>query len=603
MVYAAMAVYTLIKARRQLQFRLLSMLLFSFALWSLSAAVIYYPGAGRFESEVALHTLSLSISAYGILIFLNLVLFSGYLRHRKWVFFLSALFFLLQSYLQLTGNLLILEKPTNAYNLNLFKYKESPYLSIIEIVHNLLVISGFILLFLSFRKTKSKLKRRQSAIILFAGISTYVLASLNAYAVRYLSNGEAPVFTDFWLLIFAAALYYAMIRLELFEITPGDLSNRLIDILPAGFILTDSKNRIVRYNAIAQKLFGCSGNCLQNLSLQKLIDERVEAEDLGKTDVFSSGSIRIIDSSGQIKHAYWYIKPVDKKHRNELGRIIIITDIEALHKTQKELERLNDSLETQVLERTSDLAQAKEKAEESDKLKTAFLQNLSHEIRTPLNAVVGFSSLLPACAGESKEIQSYTELIQKSSRRLLVVVENILAISSLQSGNEKVHKSKTNLQALMTELYQSFSYEARLKQIELITKQPPDHTLNSIFITDGIKLRKIFEHLIDNAIKFTSSGFVEFGYEIQDAYYRFFVKDTGCGIKPENQKVIFERFRQCADEGKLNSGNGLGLTIADAYVNLLEANLELNSSKSKGSEFYFYLPVHEPADKDDWLQK
>jgi PAS domain S-box-containing protein len=591
MVYAGTAIYILVKAHRQYQFRLLSLLLFAFASWSLSAAVIHYPQVSRLEAEAAVHVLSLSISAYGILAFLNLAYFSGHIKKKKWVFFLFALYFLFQTFLQLNGDLLLLNESVSGYTLHLLKYAESPYLTFFDIIHNLLVISGFFMMFLTFRKTKSKLKRRQSSIILITGAIAYILASVNVYAVRFLYDGEIPVFTDFWLLIFAGGLYYTIVRLELFEVTPGVLSNRLIDILPAAFILTDSKNRIVRVNKITREFFGRSAAYLQDLNIQKLFDEQVSRDQPEKSDVFSDGLIRIIDKSGQEKHAYWYSNPVDEKDLHEQGQIFIITDIEALHKVQIELKKLNFSLETQVLERTADLKQAKERAEENDKLKTAFLQNLSHEIRTPLNAIVGFSSLLSASAGKQTELQNYTEMIQKSSMRLLVIVENILSISALESGNEKLSISEIDLHALIERLFQIFSSEAKLKQLELKIKKPSVVNDNSVFITDELKLRKIFEHLIDNALKFTASGYIEFGYEEQNADYRFFVKDTGCGIEKENQKVIFERFRQHSDDGKLNSGNGLGLTIADAYVKLLDSNLQLESSKGEGAEFYFYLPI------------
>ncbi len=251
------------------------------------------------------------------------------------------------------------------------------------------------------------------------------------------------------------------------------------------------------------------------------------------------------------------------------------------------------SLSIQRQKSILDLQEAFVKAEASDKLKTAFINNISHEIRTPLNGILGFTemSLNPDTTPEDHEL--FFTVIKKSSKRLLNTITNYMDISMLVSGTMEISRRPSNLDKLIKEINADFSEIAVSKGIELNVVKP-DLADPLILNTDIEKLRKILSHLIDNAFKFTQKGTIFFGYEIKDTEIEFSVSDTGTGIKTNLLNVIFDAFMQ-ADVSSTRGyeGSGLGLTIANSLVKLLGGNLRIDSERGKGSVFYFTLPFSE----------
>ncbi|MBI5539755.1 MAG: response regulator [Bacteroidia bacterium] len=248
---------------------------------------------------------------------------------------------------------------------------------------------------------------------------------------------------------------------------------------------------------------------------------------------------------------------------------------------------------TNITERKSveeELLIAKEKAEESDRLKTAFLQNMSHEIRTPMNAICGFSEMLGKADLTAEKRENFTNIIINSSNRLLSVVTDILTISSLETNQEKINYEIVNVNELIAELLSIFKIQANSKSILLQMQQGLNNEASEIY-TDRTKLYQILSNLINNALKFTSKGTIEFGYIHQENNLQFFVKDTGVGIKPEFKDKIFERFRQ-ADKSIQSryGGTGLGLSISKAFVELMGGKIWLESVHDKGTVFYFTIP-------------
>ena len=243
-----------------------------------------------------------------------------------------------------------------------------------------------------------------------------------------------------------------------------------------------------------------------------------------------------------------------------------------------------------------DLIHAKEKIEESDRLKTAFLHNMSHEIRTPMNAIIGFADLLSNSDLSAEKRNNYASIIQNSSHQLLAIVTDILTISALETNQEKVHITAVSINDILVELLTIFKQMASNQNLQLFTSPGINNKQSEIY-TDKTKLTQILTNLITNALKFTAEGFIEFGYSLNDtdnsAELYFYVKDTGIGIKPEFHQVIFERFRQ-ADKSitKLYGGTGLGLAISKAFVQLLGGKIGLHSEYGKGSVFYFTIPYN-----------
>jgi PAS domain S-box-containing protein len=237
-----------------------------------------------------------------------------------------------------------------------------------------------------------------------------------------------------------------------------------------------------------------------------------------------------------------------------------------------------------------ELIKAKEMAEESDHLKTAFLHNISHEIRTPMNAIVGFSALLNEPDVSSEDQRSYLKIIIESSDQLLAIVNDIIEISNIEVGILKKNLNEINLNAQLIILYQQFKYKAVEKGIdfELYTSLTDS---SSEIETDSTKLKQILSNLLNNAFKFTKKGKISFGYNIRNSNIEFFVSDTGIGIIEEQHEKIFERFYQVESSAtRAYEGTGLGLAITKAYVEFLGGRIWLESEYRKGSVFFFTLP-------------
>ncbi len=236
-----------------------------------------------------------------------------------------------------------------------------------------------------------------------------------------------------------------------------------------------------------------------------------------------------------------------------------------------------------------ELLKAKEKAEESDRLKSAFLANMSHEIRTPMNGILGFAELLkdPKLNGEDQ--QEYIKVIEQSGHRMLEIINDIVDISKIESGQIELRPEETELNSLLHHLYTFFKPEADNKGLHLSLVTEPANK-NLVLITDRVKLGQILSNLVKNAIKFTPSGYIEFGFRKKNEGIEFFVKDTGTGIKPDLHDKVFKRFVQGDNSISRNyEGAGLGLSIAKAYVELLGGKIKLESEVGKGSRFFFSL--------------
>ncbi|MDX9790186.1 MAG: PAS domain S-box protein [Candidatus Kapabacteria bacterium] len=247
---------------------------------------------------------------------------------------------------------------------------------------------------------------------------------------------------------------------------------------------------------------------------------------------------------------------------------------------------------TQLKKVSDDLIAAKEKAEESDRLKTAFLQNVSHEIRTPLNGIIGFTQLMKMKDITEDDRIMYSDTIEKSGKRLIEIINNVLEISKIETGQTSLKIAPLNLKDTFDYLFGLFSISAEEKGLDLYYRiSKKDYDL--IIDTDELKFNQIMINLIGNAIKFTDVGEIVFGYSSEGDFVRFFVKDTGQGIKQNSLKKVFERFYQ--DDIKISrdyEGAGLGLAICKGFIDLLGGDITVYSTPHKGSEFIFRLPVN-----------
>ncbi|MBN1599124.1 MAG: response regulator [Bacteroidales bacterium] len=241
-----------------------------------------------------------------------------------------------------------------------------------------------------------------------------------------------------------------------------------------------------------------------------------------------------------------------------------------------------------------ELIRAKEKAEESDKLKTAFLQNLSHEIRTPMNAIMGFSELMADESDDKEKLIKYSKIINQRSNDLLTIIDDILDIAKIESGQLPVNIEECNIRSLFEELTSYFiEIQKRFNKNNIkFSLQTFYNSSGDIILTDTVKLKQILINLINNAFKFTIEGTIEGGCKLIDKNnLLFYVKDSGIGIPSDKHEVIFERFIQLDQIQSMNAGgNGLGLSVAKGLVQLLGGEIFLDSEPYKGSTFSFTIP-------------
>jgi len=272
---------------------------------------------------------------------------------------------------------------------------------------------------------------------------------------------------------------------------------------------------------------------------------------------------------------YWE-KAIISPIVNSAGKI---THFLAVKEDITEIKKLHDELVT-----------AKNLAEESDKLKTAFLQNMSHEIRTPLNGMLGFAYLLTHDNLHPGKIKEYASTIEKSGQRLLEMLNNLIDISKIESGTLEVNRTEFQLHKLIHDTIKPFEIRAGEKGIRLIS--PRDYNRHDLtIVSDSLKIHQILNNLLDNAIKFTQQGTIEVGYVISGHEIIFSVSDTGIGIPITKQSRIFERFYQAdMSISRGFEGSGLGLAISCGLVELLKGKIWLESIENKGTTIFFSIP-------------
>jgi PAS domain S-box-containing protein len=236
---------------------------------------------------------------------------------------------------------------------------------------------------------------------------------------------------------------------------------------------------------------------------------------------------------------------------------------------------------------------AKNQAEESNRLKTAFLANMSHEIRTPLNAIIGFSNLLVFDDVEQEDKETYSRLITQSGDSLANLINDIVDMAKIESGQVAVENKLFSVNELMQDLL--IIYRERVIQIEMpITmKYDPDSLYPELSLnTDQYRLKQVIMNLLNNALKFSEKGTVTYGYRVKDGYCNFFVQDQGIGIKEQSLKVIFDAFTQVdGTYSRQYGGVGLGLSISKRLVELMDGQIWVESEPGVGSKFSFRLPV------------
>lgn len=372
---------------------------------------------------------------------------------------------------------------------------------------------------------------------------------------------------------------------------PNNITNEkniyltVFDGLFTPIILLDKANRIMNFNHTASKVF----------------PDIVNASELWYNNEVSSAGIKemgrklnqfvklpeeeyLYETSMDtcIGQRYFRVlfKKIPGKNRTFFSTMIVFQDL------------------TEIYEKEENLKIVKSKAEETDRLKTAFLANMSHEIRTPMNAIIGFTELLLNEKHSKNHKNDYLKLIRKSSANLLNLIEDIIDIAKMESKQVKIRYKVCKPFEIMADLKIVFSETLRRfgtdQDVELILNvDKPEE--NIVVYTDGERLKQVISNLLNNAAKFTSKGFIEYGYRVHDNTRLFFyVRDSGIGVPEDMKDKIFERFYQVDEHLKLNMGGaGLGLAICKNIINLMGGTIWIESKVGEGSVFSFELPYRE----------
>jgi PAS domain S-box-containing protein len=369
---------------------------------------------------------------------------------------------------------------------------------------------------------------------------------------------------------------------------------RLAEILECvgdAVIVTDKAGKIIYLNSAAEDLTGWKRQEAINLpvtdvfkiSAQQTIarDENSESrQNSPQSLAVRTNHNLLISKDGHEIPVDGSRVPVKNKKGKTKGVVITFRDISE----RKNVEDL--------------LIKAREVAEENNNQKSAFLANMSHEIRTPMNGILGFAELLKDPQISEEERLEYIGIIEKSGERMLSIINDIINISKVESGQMPVSISETSANEQVEFIYNFFKHEAEKKGINLIRKTPLSAN-DSLIKTDREKFYAILTNLVKNAIKFTRQGYIELGYERKGKYLEFYVKDSGNGIPREKIELVFERFRQVKESHNGNQeGSGLGLSIAKAYVEMLGGEIWVDSQVGQGSTFYFTLP-YDAKNKDN----
>jgi PAS domain S-box-containing protein len=336
------------------------------------------------------------------------------------------------------------------------------------------------------------------------------------------------------------------------------------------FKLFETNNSIVGSRTLNSKQFA---EKFLHPDEKHIVEEEIQKSlNLSNPDTINQFEHKIIKKDGEYGHfkvLYRIIKDVDGKTVKAYGITQDITE-----------RKINEKK----------LLEAIEKAEESDRLKTAFLANLSHEIRTPMNSIVGFTNLLKQNGLSELEKKSYLEFIEKGSDRLLRLISDIIQISKIDASFSNIYRKSFLLNTFIEDLHKNFSSTLSKKEIS-ITTEIALSDLESRVYTDMDRLYQVFANLLENAIKFTKSGTINFGYIIKKGKLVMFVSDPGIGIEKRYHDKIFERFWQVEPENHtIISGTGLGLSIVKMIIELLNGDIWVESELKHGTTFFFTIP-------------
>ena len=544
LIFLAFAIYTVFGRMRSRMHILFGFVFISFAVWSLSFAFINNPYVDKKVLDPVIDITSVANLLFSPLIYVSISMFTGFRKEEKIIIPLLIMYLILSTYFQLSGQLAYALHNENSFQYWNVDYANKTITLGVNIIHNSLIVISLIKLYRFVNITKNKVRKRQGKIILITGLISFSLGFLNIYLSNWLEDVYyIPYIPDFFLLILASGILYSIIKLKLFEISPFTVADKIVELMPTGLFLTDENDRIITVNNSLLNLTGYQSHELlginaaqwfNKLNVQKTVDFQCPEKDQ---------RIQIKSKNNFIYDVHISCEMVYNDQQKIRGTIYVLENITEIIHAQNELASLNSTLEEKVKTRTAELEIARLKAEESDQLKSAFLKNMSHEIRTPMNGILGFSQLLQKDNLPNEKKQNYIGLIISNGQHLLNIVNDIIEISMLETGEVNLIYEPVCINELIMSVFTQYYKQSKDKNLEFrLDKRLND--ADSTIYSDKNRINKLLQNLLNNAFKFTSAGSISFGYEIIPDYLQFFVKDTGIGIEATEHQNIFGHFRQ-----------------------------------------------------------
>ena len=577
-VYIYLAVLILYRDPKILLNRSSAAIMICFALWNLGDIFIHNPDSSLSKERVLLWQ---NISSFGWISFVSAILcfsvaFSKRekLMQKKWFLFVVYILPLLFIYKQWT-NYLLVNPVRQPYGWS-FDSAKTIWGYLFYVYYLGLSLISLYLIFSYGRKTKIIIEKKQAEIITYSLFASLIFGTFIDVGVQEFNLTSIPSIGDLFIFICAIGFIYAILKYQFLTITPAIAAENIINSMDELLILLNQEGNILNVNKATLDSLQYDQNELEGKSIHMLLQnddfKQHLLEKISNEVTIKNHEGNLLSKNGKIVPIIYSSSPLTNEDQIVIGTVFIARDI-----TELEVNRL-------------ELIKAKEKAEESDRLKSAFLANMSHEIRTPMNGILGFAGLLkePDLTGE--EQQEFIAVIEQSGVRMLNIINDIINISKVESGQMEVSISDTNINDQIDFIDAFFKPEALNNGIQLICKKTLTNE-EAILKTDREKVYAVLTNLVKNALKFTPVGSIEFGYQKKGNFIEFYVKDTGSGVNKEHQEFIFERFRQGSESlNRKYEGAGLGLSISKAYVEMLGGQIWIESEEGKGSTFYFTLP-------------
>ena len=577
-VYVYLAVLILNRDSKTLLNRSSFAIMICFALWNFGDVFIHNPDSSLSEGTLIIlqNISSLGWASFATALLCFSLAFSkrGKMLEKKWfllLIFILPLFFIFKQW----TNYLLVNPVRQPYGWS-FNFASKIWTWSFYAYYFLFTMLSLTIIYQYGRKTKELFEKKQARILSLSLIASLLVGTIVDALLPEIGIYTFPSVGNLCVSILAIGFFYVIFKYRFLTITPSIAAENIINSMDELLILLNQKGNILSVNQATINTLQYTREELIGKSVKVLLQEEyfkdILLEKIAKEEIIKNQDSNFLTKNEKIVPVIYSSSPLKNEDGIVIGTVFLARDI-----TQHEQTR-------------GELIKAKEKAEESDRLKSAFLANMSHEIRTPMNGILGFAALLkePNLSGE--EQQEFINIIESSGTRMLNIINDIISISKVESGQMEVLISETNINDQIEYIYTFFKPEVQKKGMKLLCKK----TLTgeqAIIKTDREKVYAILTNLVKNAIKFTAQGSIEFGYEKKGVYLEFFVKDSGPGVRNEQKDFIFERFRQGSESLTRNyEGAGLGLSISKAYVEMLGGKIWLVSDMGKGSIFNFTLP-------------